>query len=189
MSPEAKHPRLPFRNWPTRLGSSTNVWGKLRDTWKDWGMKMTGRGRGRVKHQAPGPENLDKLTFYHRLTFPPWIRTYCRGEIKDQNRASLNFGTGAWFWGYETQMSSLYNKVFFSYHRDCMDPFIKMWLQFKDQNMKYYCHLFDFRNYYLFITLTMFYLYSIHYEICYLVLNSFQCKADFYEITFSIYKS
>lgn len=69
--------------------------------------------------RTPGPwaRKLRQAHFLSQTHFST-MNAYCRSEIKDQNRASLNFGTVAWFWGYETQMSSLYNKVFFSYHRD-----------------------------------------------------------------------
>lgn len=109
------------------------------------GWKWQGEVRA-CRTPGPGARKLRQAHFLSQTHFFT-MNTYCRSEIKDQNRASLNFGAGAWFWGYETQMSSLYNKVFFSYHRDIWILLIKIWLYFKDQNMKCYWH---FWNYYLF---------------------------------------
>lgn len=143
------------------------------------GWKWQGEVRA-CRTPCPWARKLRQAHFLSQTHFST-MNTYCRSEIKDQHRASLNFGTGAWFWGYETQMSSLYNKVFFSYHRD-------IWILLSkfdcNSKIKIWNAIGIFEIIPFFITLTMFYLYSIHYEytvtISYLVLNSFQWNYFFY---------
>lgn len=139
---------------------------------------------------CPWARKLRQAHFLSQTHFST-MNTYCRSEIKDQNRASLNFGTGAWFWGYETQISSLYNKVFFSYHRD-------IWILLSKFDCNSKIKIWNAIAIYLIFEIITFLLhwqcstctvFIMNITISYLVLNRLLCRADFHVTIFSIYKS